>query len=202
MRGNIGDLVDAPDHACLVDEERPPARVLRILLVGRACDLVGGAHCAVDVAEQLVPELLGLGELEVLGGRVERRTEDDAVGCFEPSGTVTQRLSFDRSTRGRCFRVPPQQHPLATEVGEAHVDAVLVGEAELGSVHSGSKHRPRLRDRNQTMRQCPSRLVRLARRWRARATLSSPRCVRATGNWPVRTNEAPAWASAGEIWMP
>ena len=103
------------------------SRVLRVLFVSRSNDVVGGSDLLVDIAEQRVLEALRLGELEVLGRSVERGTEDDAVGSGKAIGAVTQRLSLDRSTGGRGLRVPPQQHPLPTEVGEAHVGAMLVG---------------------------------------------------------------------------
>ena len=50
--------------------------------------------------------------------------------------------------------------------------------------------------------QWPSRVVRPTRRCRPRAAASSPRSTRASGSRPERTSSAPAWASAGEIWMP
>ncbi len=100
---------------------------LRVLLVRGPDDVVGGSHLPVDVTQQRIPEALRIGELEVLGGGVERGAEDDTVGSSKAIGTVTQRLALDRSTGGRGFRVPPQQHPLSAEVGEAHVNAVLVG---------------------------------------------------------------------------
>jgi len=104
-----------------------PARELRVLLIRRSNDIVGSTDNTVDVAQQWVLEALGLGELEVLGRCVERRADDGAVGIGEPCGTVTQRLAFDRSTGRGCLGVPPQQHPLAAEVGKAHVVTMLVG---------------------------------------------------------------------------
>ena len=127
MLGHVGDHIDPPDGTGVVDEEGVASRVLRVLLVRWANDAVGGSDLLVDIAQQRVTEALCLGEFEVLGGRVERGTEDDAVGSSKAIGAVTQRLSLDRSTGGRGLRIPPQQHPLPAEVGEAHLGAVLVG---------------------------------------------------------------------------
>lgn len=142
--GHIGDDVDLADHAFVVDQERVPPGELRIVLGGWTHDVVGGTDQTVDIAQQGVPEALGLGELEVLGRCIERRPEDDAIGLGESCGAVTQRLSFDCSTgRGR-LGIPPQQHPVTTELGKAHLVAVLVGQAEVGSGGSGSDHLARL----------------------------------------------------------
>ena len=125
--GHIGDRVDPPDDTRVVDEERMTSWKLRVLLVCRPNDVVGGSDLSVDVTQQRIPEALRLGELEVLGGSVERGADDDAVGSGKVFGAVTQRLSLDRSTGGRGLRIPPQQHPSAAEVGEAYIEAVLVG---------------------------------------------------------------------------
>jgi hypothetical protein len=122
-----------------------PTREVGVLLIRRTNDVVGGADRSVDIAQEGILEPLRLGELEVLGGRVERSSDDRAVGRFEPCGAVTQRLALDRSTRCRCLWVPPQQHPPTAEVGKAHVVTVLVGKAEVGSSSAGSNHLARLR---------------------------------------------------------
>lgn len=127
MRRHIGDHVDVADDTGVVDQERMPSREVGILIIRRSDDVVGSPHPMVDVAQQGVLESLRLGELEVLGGSIERRTDDGAVGFGEPCGTVTQCLSFDRSTRCRSLRIPPQQHPAAAEVGKAGFHAVLIG---------------------------------------------------------------------------
>jgi hypothetical protein len=125
--GNVGHDVDAADDAGIVDEERVPTRELRVLLVRRSNNVVGGADGAVDVAEEGVLKALSLGELEVLCRGVERCADNDAVGLGKPCGAVTQRLSFDRSTRRRRLGIPPHQHPVAAKIGKAHVVTVLVG---------------------------------------------------------------------------
>ncbi len=127
MFGDIGDDVDAADDAGVVDQERVAAREVGVLLIGWTNDVVRRADNSVDVAEEWILEPLGLGELEVLGGRVERSADDRAVGRFESCGAVTQRLALDRSTRCRCLWIPPQQHPPTAKVGKAHVVTVLVG---------------------------------------------------------------------------
>jgi hypothetical protein len=77
-------------------------------------------------------EALLFDERQVLGGRVERRAEDDGVELIEPSGSVTQTLALDRSTSGGCLRIPPEQDPLAPQISEANRVAVLVGQLEVG----------------------------------------------------------------------
>lgn len=121
------------------------SRIARILVVGAPNDPVGGTHKAVDVTLQWVVETLCHGELEVLGGSVERGADDGAVGVGEIVGAVTQRLPFECSTRCRGLGVPPQQHPPAVEVGQADVGAMLIGKAEAGSNSSGNEHPYRLR---------------------------------------------------------
>ena len=127
MLGDVGDDVDAADDAGVVDQERVPTREVGVLLVRRTNDVVRRADGSVDVAEEWILEALCLGELEVLSRRVERSSDDRAVGRFESCGAVTQRLALDRSTRCRCLWVPPQQHPPTAKVGKAHVVTVLVG---------------------------------------------------------------------------
>ena len=127
MLGDVGDDVDAADDAGVVDQERVPAREVGVLLVRRTNDVVRRADGSVDVAQEWILEALCLGELEVLSRRVERSSDDRAVGRFESCGAVTQRLALDRSTRCGCLWVPPQQHPPTAKVGKAHVVTVLVG---------------------------------------------------------------------------
>lgn len=151
--GDVGDGVHAADDAIAVDQERMPSREVRVLVVGATDDVIHGADAAVGVAQQGEVELLVLSELEVLGGRVERCAEDGAVGFGEEVGAVTQRLSFECSTRCRRFGVPPQEHPPTAIEGEAHLVAVLVGEAEVGCMGSGNEHVVTLRDTGQNPNQ-------------------------------------------------
>jgi len=145
MTAHVGDDVRAADHATGVDEERVSPRERCVLVVGGTDDVVCGADGAVDIAEQLVAEALLLGEGEVLGGRVERRAEDQAVGGGELLGAVTQRLTFDRSTRRRGLGVPPQQHPTTAQLVEADLLVVLIREAEARSGRTDcEEHRARL----------------------------------------------------------
>jgi hypothetical protein len=125
--GHVGDHVHPTDDTCVVDQKRMTSWILRVLLVRRPQNVVGGPDLSVDITEQRVPEELRLGEVEGLRRRVEGGTENDAVGSSKAIGAVTQRLSLDRSTGGRGLRIPPQQHPSAAEVGEAYIEAVLVG---------------------------------------------------------------------------
>jgi hypothetical protein len=131
MCGHVGDHIRLADDAVRIDEERVALGVIGVLLAFGAADLVLRADGALDVAQQAVLEVLRLGEGEILRRSVERRAEDDAVGIGEAVGAVTQPLALNRSTRRRCFRVPPQQHPLAALVVQADLFTVLVREAEV-----------------------------------------------------------------------
>jgi hypothetical protein len=147
VRGDVGDVVHDPHDPGRVDQEAPPAWISGVRIVGRAGDAVRLADVAIGVAEEAERELLIGGELVVLVDGVEGGAEDDRAVPGEVVGAVTQRLSFDRSTGRRRLRVPPQQHPRATQVGEPDDVAVLVGELEIGCRISASDHRPILSQR-------------------------------------------------------
>ena len=68
--------------------------------------------------------------LNAIGDRVERCSQDDAVEGVELVGAVTQALTLHRSTRGRCFRIPPQQHPMSDLIGERNQFAVMIRKCE------------------------------------------------------------------------
>jgi hypothetical protein len=73
--------------------------------------------------------------------RVERDAEDLAIERRELLDLVTQALALDRSARGVGHRVPPEQHPLATEIGETDRSARVVDDAvELGGSDTGLQH--------------------------------------------------------------
>ena len=126
MGRDIGHLVRPMDPPVGIDEVAVPLRVLGILLVRTASNLVLGSDRSVDVAEQAEREVLRFGEGEVLAGRVERRPEDDGVELCKALGTVTQALSLDRSTRCRGFGKPPQQDPLTAKVAQPYDVAVVI----------------------------------------------------------------------------
>jgi hypothetical protein len=105
---------------------------VRILVTFRTDDLVLLADRSVDVAQETERKVLSLRECEVLLWSVERRTKDDRTALFEPLGTVTQALSLLGSTRGRGFRIPPQQHPLTAEIRKPHGLTVLIRKLEVG----------------------------------------------------------------------
>ena len=140
MRRNIGDEVHAPQHTARVNEKRVPLGERRVLVVGRPHYAVGVTHGVVDVAQEGVVEPLGVRERHVLRGCIERRSDDHAVRAEKLFGIVTQSLALDRSTRGRCLRIPPQQHPSAVEVGQADLVAMLVRKTERWSECSLGEH--------------------------------------------------------------
>ena len=109
-----------------VDEEAVAQRKATELLARRPGDLIGRADRVVAVAEEAIGELLGLRESPVVINGVEGSAEHDGLESGETLGAVTQALSLDRSTRGRSFGVPPEQHPRASEVREADRVSVVV----------------------------------------------------------------------------
>jgi hypothetical protein len=138
--GDVGDVVRLFDHPVRSDQKCVAAGVLRILVARVADDLVLRSDRPVDVTEQPVREVLVRRECKILCGRVERRAEDDGIELVEAMGLVTKALTLNRSTRRGGLGVPPQQHPLAGEVTEAHRFAVLVGQFEIGGFRSWAEH--------------------------------------------------------------
>ena len=136
MPGDIAHVIGAVDAAVGCDQVAVPASKVGELVVGVACDVVGLADSVIEVAEQSEREALRLREVEVLCRRVERCTEDDDTEFVEAIGPVTQRLSLDRSTRRRGLGVPPQQHPMAEQIGAVDDLAVLIGQGERRSFGS------------------------------------------------------------------
>ena len=140
MGGDVGHVVRHTDHAVRPDQVGVAAREPAELVVGIARDLVRSADRAVDVAQEAVRELLGVGERQVLCRRVERRTDDDGIQLVEALGLVTKALTLNRSTRRGGLGVPPHQHPLAGEVAETDRLAVLVWQFEGGGFRSWTEH--------------------------------------------------------------
>ena len=140
MGGDVGDVVRLLDHSVWTDQECVAAGVRGVLVARVADDLVLRSDRPVDVAEQPVRKVLVRREGKILCGRVERRAEDDGIELVEAMGLVTKALTLNRSTRRGGLGVPPQQHPLAGEVAEAHRFAVLVGQFEVGGFRSWAEH--------------------------------------------------------------
>ncbi len=146
MTSDIGHLVATMDPSLGINEVAVTHRVLGVLLPGFAHDLVLGPNSAIHIAQQMERELLRLGERQVLGGCIERGTEDDRIELFESLGAVTQALALDGSTRCRRFGVPPQQHPPTAQVLEMDVVAVFVGQFEIRRNGIQRQHRQSLAD--------------------------------------------------------
>ena len=111
MRAGVGDLVDPGDDPIGIDQERDALRVMRIRLVGAALDAVGATNNAIDVGQQSEAELLVRRERLVVGGCVERCSDDCGMEFVELWASVTEALAFARSTAGRRFGIPPQNDP-------------------------------------------------------------------------------------------
>lgn len=116
--GRVGHLIATVDQPLGIDQVGVTPRVLRELVVRRASNLVLRAYRAIDVAQQTEGKALRLSEYQVVSRCVERGAEDDGIELFEAVGSVTQALALDRSTTCRGFRVPPQQHPMTSEILE------------------------------------------------------------------------------------
>ena len=129
-----------------IDEVAVAHRILGILLPRCASDLIRRAHSTINIAQQVERELLRFGEREVLSRCVERNAEDDGMELLESVGTVTQALTLDRSTRCRCFRIPPQQHPLPPKIAEVDVPAMFVRQFEIWRYGVHGQHRRSLAD--------------------------------------------------------
>jgi hypothetical protein len=130
VAGDVGDLVLLAEHTVGVDQEGPAGGVLRVLLARRLLDAVGGPDARVRVGQQAIREPLCLGELLVLRGGVERRPDDQRAASFELWASITEALSLDRSTSGRCLRIPPQHDPVAAEGRQRDELLVLVEQLE------------------------------------------------------------------------
>ena len=137
---HVAHFVPLTDHPVGVDEVRNALGELRELLVGLACHFVGRANAAICIGQQVEVERLRFCERLVLVGGVERCTEDDTLGVGKVFGPVPQALALNRSTGSRCFRIPPQDHPVAALIGEADLVAVLVRQVERGCGGSFGKH--------------------------------------------------------------
>ncbi len=140
MVGDVGDVVPAMDQTLGVDQVAVAAREVGELVVAVAGDLVRGADRVVEVAQESERELLGPGEREILGRGVERRAENRRAEFVEPLGTVTQCLTFDRSTGCGGLGVPPQQHPPPRQLRQVDDPVVLVGKGEGRCLLSWAEH--------------------------------------------------------------
>jgi len=67
----VGHLVATMDPTIWIDEVAVTHRILGILLAGRASDFERGPDRSIHIAQQTEREVLGFGELEVLGRCVE-----------------------------------------------------------------------------------------------------------------------------------
>lgn len=132
MAGRVGDPIGAADHAVGIDQVADPERVGLALVARRTFGVVRLADGAFGVAQQWEREVELLREGPVAIGRVERRTEDPAVGTLEVVGLITQTLSLERSTRRVGLRIPPQQYPAAAQVLQFDHVAAVVGQREVG----------------------------------------------------------------------
>ena len=127
---HISHVVDVPDDARRVDEERAPFGDLGPAAAGRSPHAVGLGDATIDVGQQRERQLLIVGEGEVGARRIVGRADDGRAESFERWASITEALGLDRSTGRRRLRVPPQHDPATGEIGEAHGAPVLIGQFE------------------------------------------------------------------------
>ena len=141
--GNLrrpGPRVDARvpllDLAVAVDHHADARRALLRIGVGA----VGGADSPVGVTDQRKVEAELLGELLVVFGAVEGRTEDDGVLAIVVGFQVAEPATLGRSARSVGSWVEPKHHRLAGEVRELHGVTVVVTPREIGRLVSRLEH--------------------------------------------------------------
>ena len=93
-----------------------------------------------QVGQKIVGEVEFLLERPVLRCRIETASQYYAILGLKVLDSVTEPVALNRSTACVCFRVPPDQHMLASKIGERHGRAVLVRQAEAGSVVADVDH--------------------------------------------------------------
>ena len=127
VSGHVRHVVRLGNHPGWVDQVGEPFRKVCVLMIGCTHDFVRRTDDPVSVGEQRIVKRLRVFERLVVRRSIERCSEDVAVGIGKVSGSVTQGLSLNRSTRGGGLRVPPQEHPVSSLIGERHEMAILVG---------------------------------------------------------------------------
>ena len=142
MLGGFDLAVGALDLAVGADEIRHARRRRSARVIGGA---VGDADLLVGVAQEREVEVVLLGELLVRLERVEADAVDLNVVLAELLGSITEPLSFDRSTRGIGHRVEPQQNALAAQVRQLHRLAVVRAAGEVGRLIAFLEHEQHLR---------------------------------------------------------
>jgi hypothetical protein len=123
----VGDFVDLCNRSGGIDQERDALRVERIWLVRLALDAIGATDALIGVTQQPEPELFVRGEDVVVGGRVERGSDDLDAELVELWASITEALAFAGSTASRGLGVPPQHDPRTAQVAELDNVVVLVG---------------------------------------------------------------------------
>ena len=118
MHLDVLDLVGLPDRAFGIDEVGDALGPARGAVGWVRQHVVGRSHLSLRVGQELERQPAGLCEELVLGGEVERRSEDFRSRLLEPLGSVTEPFTFLRSAAGGRLWVPPEHHPAASKIGE------------------------------------------------------------------------------------
>jgi hypothetical protein len=153
--GGADGLVDEEDLAVGPDVESPAVRDGP----GGVDDAVRRGGCLGRIREDRIVGAQRLGELLVRLGVVDAGGEVVDVELPDVVAALTERLALGRSTAGKGFREPGEDHRLAAELRELPRLAVRADEREVGScishlqLHSrlpGGQRRPGQSDRRET----------------------------------------------------
>lgn len=125
------------DHTLLIDDIRDATRVFVFRGIrGTVVESDG----ALDVAEQRKREVELLGELAVVGRRVEADAEDEGVLRFVLRLEVPEPGTLTRSPRGIGLRIEPQHDLLAAQLGEPHAIPKMIVDFKVRSRTPGRQH--------------------------------------------------------------
>ena len=127
MHLDVLHLVGLADRALGVDEVRDTPGEAGGTVGGILQHVVGLCGIALRVGQKLEGQPPGLCKEFVLGGGVERRSEDLRPRLGEPLGSVTEPLPFLGSAAGGGLGEPPEHDPAPGEIGKRHRFPVLVG---------------------------------------------------------------------------
>lgn len=116
MAAWVGYVIYLDDDPFGVDQEADSLRKIGELLRRVAENFVAATDALVGIAQKRKRKVARGLERQIVGRGVERNADDRTVGLFKLRSLITQALCLDRSTRGACFGVPPQQRPAASAV--------------------------------------------------------------------------------------
>jgi len=123
-----------------VNQKARPARPSSEVVVGcprNSVRLANGPFC---IRQKQEWKVLFISEGLLLFNSVKGSAQDSNAGGFKVWGSVTEPLSFNRSTRSRGFWVPPQQNPLPCVITERNFLGILIKQSKGWCRNSSLKH--------------------------------------------------------------